>query len=371
MTVKQIILIEPFAHFKHGHYRDKLILWLEELKALRIEVILVTMNDTRDFDDHTHKVHHLPNTLKAILQKLPFILSRILLIASTYSEGIKLSKQNNIPLLGLTSRSALPIWLATLAAGMPSQPWGYHLMNPSLNGLLGKVQKIAFKKIFQKKCQIFANLIDNVETIDNLTKISSTIYLPDPIRLYPFNTTKETDAEKSLLILGKDTPRRNALAAIIEQTLPEPIKTLHLHATGATADQLSVFKKKNPSVEIIITEGFCSPDEFASFFHKAHFCLIAYHPDFNAGSGNLANAVTHGVTVISSRTKYAEYIEQNYPGCIHFYEYDQNKSLQKAMIRAVEQYDKNRANKKTQQLRLRNDLSSTHITTKCLELLSY
>ncbi len=366
--MKQIIIVEPYAHLKHGHYRDKLTIWLTELKKLGVSTHLVTQQEVEGVTDLAVSVSTISRRSQKIASKLPTSISRIYMFVCCYVQGIELSKKLDCRLLGLTTRAALPIWIASKLKGVPPKPWGFHLMNCYLNGLMGKLQKIAFNSVTRRKCHVFANLQYNLEKLQPYMDVAYGSYLPDPIQVYNLNESVENSSAK-LLVVGKDDNRRNGVAAVLDCVLPETINELHLHATGVKDDKTQSFKQVNPHVKISITEGFQSAEGFYRMFENVDVSLISYEPSFPMGSGNLVNSLVAGTPVVCTEISHAKHLDKEFPGIVEFFDYKSSDSLAEAIQKSISCSSEQAAIFNQQVRQLRNDVSAEVIVRNCMSKL--
>lgn len=363
--MKQIVIVEPYAHLDFGHYQDKLVIWLTELKKLGISTHLVTQKEVAGITSLATSVTTLSERSQKIGAKLPASVSRIYIFVSAYAAGIESSKHLDCGLLGLTTRAALPIWIASKLKGVPPKPWGFHLMNCYLNGFMGKLQKIAFKSVTRNKCNVFANLQYNLERLEPYMDVAQGFYLPDPIQVYDLIESRDvTDAK--LLVVGKDDTRRNGVEAVLNCQLPTRINELQLHSTGVKDNKLLSFKKMNPDVKLTVTDGFQNAEDFYSMFANADISLISYDPEFPMGSGNLVNSLVAGTPVVSTRISHARYLDDRFPGIVEFFDYGSSKSLASAIARTVSRSVDEKGLFQTQIKQLRDEVSAGFITGSCM-----
>lgn len=366
--MKEIVIVEPSAHLTHGHYKDKLTIWLRELNKLGIKTHLISLKKLSGYEVSPSCAYPLSRTNEQIADALPGALSRIYVFTLAYAKGIELSRKLNCGLLGLTTRAALPIWLASLFKGTPDNPWGFHLMNCYLDGIMGFFQRIAFKRLAKKKCHVFANLHENLERLGLSQKPDLASYLPDPISLYDLKEERNENSMR-LLVAGKDNARRNGFKTLIEQKLPNIINEVQLHCTGGDDKLIEGFKKRNPHVKVIITEGFCSAEEFYDIFSSADICLISYDPEFPAGSGNLVNAIVAGTRVISSSLSHAIYLKERYPHAVQIFNYKNSMSLSET-LNTMMVFEERQEEKFMEEVRaLRSLVGAEFVVKRCISIL--
>jgi glycosyltransferase involved in cell wall biosynthesis len=366
---KSIVLVEPMAWSQGGHYQDKLLIWRAELMRLGYKVIIITLKNRLPQSVKSEEIITLHPLVLSLYQKLPRGIAQFFMFTCAYAKGIRIARRKGVPLLGLTTRAALPVWLASIVAGKPKDGWGFHLMNCYLNGMVGKLQRLAFARLVKKSCYIFSNLPENLTKIGLEDKLENACYLPDPIFLGDQINFREKNEGLKLLLAGKDNDRRNAVRALNLCKFPAEISSVHFHMAIDDESELANFKKNNPAVNVKITNHYCSSEEFYQLFTTADLCLISYHPSFPAGSGNLVNALVAGTHVISSKISHATYLSEQYPGMIEFFEYENTESLESALSEACNIDSEELEKFRSSVINLREQVSVSQVVKQCLSKL--
>lgn len=364
----RVTIVEAMAFSESGHYRDKLYIWIHHLEEMGYEVDLVTLKKVSKSEFPFSELHLLSPRLSRLLEVLPSGIKQYVLFTAAYAKGIRISKKNKSPLISLTNRGGLPVYLATLIAGTPKDGYGFILMNCYLGGLIGQIQKFSFKKLCVKKCQIFANLDHNLKRL-NIQEKENCHYLPDPIYSSGNLKAPEQKDRHRILVIGKDNDRRNAFSLVCQALLPQEIQEVHFHNSVTNEELLSEFKIRNKHVKVIRTDLYCSSEELYNIFAEADITVISYDPLFPAGSGNLVNALVAGSRVISTEIFHALYLQEKYENLITLFEYDNHSSFNTGLLGLLKTDKSSRKKFHEEGLELRKEVDSRIVVSKCISLI--
>jgi hypothetical protein len=314
MTAKDIVLVEPGVHLTQGHYREKLMLWLEGFQRAGWNVSVACLQ--------APEPEFLPGVnFKPVLRRVKRQPNRFLilwLVFRTYWLAFQLARRSDQSVLGLTTSTLLPVGAAYLISNGRKLFFGQVVMN---GNTLDKSNN-AFRRYLEGKILNFllrsgVLLFPNTEQtrqsilrrVNNQTHTRQILTLNDPIRV-PVVQTPSKPFDNVLLVPGPDDYRKAPLLHLLQSKLANPPRSVWIHAPGGIGSDIVDQIAQTCTVRVL--DRYESPESFAGLFASATWCLVAYRPTFLQGSGLLAQAVVGDTPVLSSHFPYAEELFQKY-----------------------------------------------------------
>jgi hypothetical protein len=335
MMTGDIVLVEPGVNLIFGHYREKLLLWVEELQQAgwRVSVACLVAPEPE----------FLPGvTFNAVLRKTKYRGSRLSilwLVFRTYLLALRLANKGNAAVLGLTTSTLLPVGAAYFLGKGARAFFGQIVMNgntfeESNNPLRRYLEATILNFLLRSGVFLFPNMEQTRQSllaeIKDRSMHRQVITLHDPIRLPPERTSKKR-ADDILLVPGPDDYRRTSLYHLLQAELASPPRSIWIHAPGGVSADIAGRISKNFNLRVL--DQYETPQSFVNLFASASWCLLAYRPTFLHGSGLLAQAVVGDTPVLSSRFPYAEELFQKYGRLGELFEFGDMPDLARAWDR--------------------------------------
>ena len=382
---RRAILVEPGAHIDGGHYQEKLSLWVNGLRKLGYDVeIFSWLPASNEFLTQQKISFNVGPPWERFLAMLyPKRLKVLWIVYRTYFRAFKCAKNGKYLVIGLTTSSPIPVFLASWSARFSSTIWAQLIMYANfvsgipieyrVTPMVGK----AIQELVARGCRLLCNTELTSTAISCALKMpkEAVQHLPDPI-FTPVAVTspnKKWHMENVLLIQGLDDSRRSPITHLAEAMLTTPIDQLIVHHTGRERSELEIGMHRGLPTFILrmsfLNEYLQTNAEFANLFAAAKFTLIAYSPKWLQASGNLAASIVSGTPVLCSHFPYSDFLFTRYGLIGEQFEYNNSASFGAAWERLVRWSQDQWSSFDGARKRLTADVSSGTIVARAVQAL--
>ncbi|HEU5070296.1 MAG TPA: hypothetical protein VFV96_07775 [Verrucomicrobiae bacterium] len=317
---RHLILVEPAAGVRSGHFTEKLKLWAEGSRAAGVKVItLVTWSQIEGPPCRVERVVVAPAMARALGRFVPCRFKAKWAEFWTYLRAGTVSRQTRAPLIGLTASG--PMSLAFATHFIRPAKWLQVVMYGGIvmvadQPRLDERRRWEFAALLRRGCILLCNAPVTADVLVReyqAQRFSGAIeYLPDPIFVPDFvrnSSVKKASEPFTLLVSGEENDRRTPLAHLLDAGPKTEIAKLVLHQPGKAepvlADGRQWVKPSAINVVEVVTD-YLVGEPLVRLFASVRCAVIVYAPAFAQGSANFALAVASGTPVLSSRFPYAE-----------------------------------------------------------------
>jgi hypothetical protein len=344
---RHLVLVEPAAGAKSGHFTEKLKLWSEGARAAGVEVItLVTWSEIEGLPCRVDQVEVAPAVARALGRFVPRRFKAKWAEFWTYLRAGAVSRQTRAPLIGLTASG--PMSLAFAAHFIRPAKWLQVVMYGGIvmvadQPRLDERRRREFAALLRRGCILLCNAPVTADVLVReyqAQRCSGAIeYLPDPIFVPDFvrnSSVKKVSEPFTLLVSGEENDRRTPLAHLLDAGPRIRIAKLVLHQPGKAEPVLAdgrQWVKPSAINAVEVVTDYLPVETLVRLFASVRCALIVYVPAFAQGSANLALAVTSGTPVLSSRFPYAEDMFRRFGRLGELFKYGESDGFNAALER--------------------------------------